>query len=316
MENPNNFESTIIGNCLSCQGLVRVPAKAPASSKVRCPHCTKSFLLSQILDQAIPELELIDEEPAPTVETDLLVDSNGASKDEEGRFVVPSQLRSKPRSRKSRSTEKGRTRSKNSRSRGRTRSSGAGKVERQEFNFEREANVPEQGNAATNEFAVASVEDEVRRSAPDNGRRNSRSNRSGREERNSRRSNRRPRSQNQGYGKNSNPALEVFKVILGGLLAVPIAYLLVLWVFGQDPLQVGPTIGKSVPFVVPAKFRDLEVDEEAERNAGTSRSNSDQESESNSDGNEADIVDVSDVDPLDLSGLPKPNLDPNKVGNN
>ena len=88
----NPFESIIIGNCLSCQGLVRVPATARASSKVRCPHCSNSYLLSQILDQAVPELELVDEPSdtpgVPRVDQ-ILENPEG---DEPQKFVVPPQL--------------------------------------------------------------------------------------------------------------------------------------------------------------------------------------------------------------------------------
>ncbi len=45
------------------------------------------------------------------------------------------------------------------------------------------------------------------------------------------------------------------KVIVGAVLAIPIAYLLVLWVFNQDPLNLGPQIGNVVPMLVPDRFR-------------------------------------------------------------
>ena len=51
------------------------------------------------------------------------------------------------------------------------------------------------------------------------------------------------------------------KVILGGILAIPIAYLIVLWVFKQDPLSVGPKVGNIAPFMVPAALRDSEPEE-------------------------------------------------------
>jgi hypothetical protein len=52
-----------------------------------------------------------------------------------------------------------------------------------------------------------------------------------------------------------NPVIEVIKIILGGLLAFPIAYLILIWGVGQDPLNLGPTISKSIPFAVPKKFQ-------------------------------------------------------------
>jgi predicted HAD superfamily phosphohydrolase len=54
------------------------------------------------------------------------------------------------------------------------------------------------------------------------------------------------------------------KVVIGGLLAIPIAYLLVFWIFKQDPLNVGPTIGNVVPFLVPAELRGDKVEDAGE----------------------------------------------------
>ncbi len=52
-----------------------------------------------------------------------------------------------------------------------------------------------------------------------------------------------------------NPTVEFIKVVLGGLMAIPIAYAIVLWAFNKDPLNVGPQISEYVPFVVPADFQ-------------------------------------------------------------
>ena len=51
----NKTEAIIIGNCLGCQGLVRIPNSADAKSTVRCPHCDESYPLQQILIEAVPE---------------------------------------------------------------------------------------------------------------------------------------------------------------------------------------------------------------------------------------------------------------------
>jgi hypothetical protein len=50
--------------------------------------------------------------------------------------------------------------------------------------------------------------------------------------------------------------IEVFKVAIGGCMAFPIAYLLLLWFFNQDPFNLAPTIGRILPFAVPAELRD------------------------------------------------------------
>ena len=50
----------------------------------------------------------------------------------------------------------------------------------------------------------------------------------------------------------------MIKIVVGGLLAFPIAYLMVLWLFHQDPLNLGPSLEKVAPFVVPADLRGPE----------------------------------------------------------
>lgn len=50
--------------------------------------------------------------------------------------------------------------------------------------------------------------------------------------------------------------IETIKVGLGAMLALPVAQLIIWWGLGVDPLQFGPTVGKAVPFVVPAALRD------------------------------------------------------------
>ena len=85
-------------------------------------------------------------------------------------------------------------------------------------------------------------------------------------------------------------------MVFGGAIAIPVAYLLVLWVFKQDPLHIAPTISQAAPFLLPAEFQ---VEEEPRAVA------KDEEDGENLD----EVLDVS-------SGLPKPNLDPDDVGIN
>lgn len=54
------------------------------------------------------------------------------------------------------------------------------------------------------------------------------------------------------------PAVEIVKVVAGGLLAVPLALMILLWLPGKwqrDPLQVGLAIGRVLPWIVPANCR-------------------------------------------------------------
>jgi hypothetical protein len=51
---------------------------------------------------------------------------------------------------------------------------------------------------------------------------------------------------------------EFIKIVLGGLLAFPVAQLILWWVFGRDPLQLGKPTSRYLPYAVPAKFRALD----------------------------------------------------------
>ncbi len=57
----------------------------------------------------------------------------------------------------------------------------------------------------------------------------------------------------------TNAGKEFFKIILGGLLALPIAQLLLWWALNLDPLGLSAATHKVVPFVVPPKLRPAEV---------------------------------------------------------
>ncbi len=45
------------------------------------------------------------------------------------------------------------------------------------------------------------------------------------------------------------------KIIVGGLMAFPVAQLIIWWGFAKDPLQLGPRVAAAVPFIVPRPFR-------------------------------------------------------------
>lgn len=214
MDNLNQAspDSSILGNCLSCQGLVRVPVKSSADSKVRCPHCSNEYRLSEILDESVPALEIIDDAQQPVAIAPVIEAPEPFQKEV---FVVPPQLidgaKRKRRKRKDQS----------------------------------------EGDSDSRRAAA---------SRP-----------SSREERRSRkrsRSNSKPESRSRGQKRTSksprNPAIEFIKVVVGGLMAIPIAYAIVLWAFNKDPLNVGPQISEYVPIVIPA---DFQVDPKSDLNS-------------------------------------------------
>lgn len=60
---------------------------------------------------------------------------------------------------------------------------------------------------------------------------------------------------------NSEQWIEIGKVVLGGLLALPVAQLIIWWVLAVDPLQLAPSVAKVVPFVVPGKVLEAEQED-------------------------------------------------------
>ena len=84
------------------------------------------------------------------------------------------------------------------------------------------------------------------------------------------------------------------KVIIGGLLAIPIAYALVLHGFKQDPLGVGPKISTFAPFLVPNQFRGIASSDENDLPGTNAEADEDEE-----------------TDEDDALAVPK--LDPNRV---
>lgn len=71
------------------------------------------------------------------------------------------------------------------------------------------------------------------------------------------------KSSKRAFVKKRSKASDFLKFVLGAVLAVPVAQLVLWWLFAQDPLGIAPTVGKYVPFIVPAKVlpaesRDIE----------------------------------------------------------
>ncbi|MEL7497161.1 MAG: hypothetical protein AAFN77_06085 [Planctomycetota bacterium] len=241
----------IIGNCLQCQGMVRVPMASP-DSEVRCPHCSHRFKLLEILEQAVPELEVIEPEEASAIDDEALPKIET--------FVVPSQLAQGAKRRRKRRSS--------------SRSKDLEHPQISIANPEQDSD-PESGEQSLAETASISIRenDESLSESPAHSNRPSRRERD-RERKRTRKSKRRAPP------VKSNPTFEFIKIVVGAALAIPIAYLLVFWVFQQDPLNIGPTISQTVPFLVPEKFRaepeeaNSSATETGNSNAGSSASES------------------------------------------
>jgi hypothetical protein len=61
---------------------------------------------------------------------------------------------------------------------------------------------------------------------------------------------------------------EMVKIILGGLLAIPVAQLVLWWVFAADPLKMAPRIYEVVPAIVPPALAPPEDNDETDEDDG------------------------------------------------
>ena len=44
--------------------------------------------------------------------------------------------------------------------------------------------------------------------------------------------------------------------LLGGLMALPVAQLMIWWILGTDPIGIAPEISRVIPMVVPPDLRE------------------------------------------------------------
>ncbi len=250
MDASENNSPSILGNCLGCGGLVRIPSTALADSKVRCPHCAESFPLSQVLEKNAPEMEVVNEhekvETIPHVDRVASREKTDEVVPDREKFVVPAQL------------SKGARRRKRHRRRDESSESGSGNLDIDNGGSQSKISSRDQGDGSPNgeeDYRIADDDKSSSRRSSSEGRRressgkglSSRSGSGGRA-----RKKRRERSMESGSG------VEFFKIAIGGVLAFPIAYLLVMWIFNQDPLGIGPSIGKVAPFAVPETLQSAD----------------------------------------------------------
>lgn len=75
-------------------------------------------------------------------------------------------------------------------------------------------------------------------------------------------SGRRRESRRQHRSEGSGRGFEFAKIIMGALMAPPFAQLVIWWGLQLDPLNLGPSVAKAVPILVPAKFHPAEDEPE------------------------------------------------------
>ena len=279
--------SIIVGNCISCEGLVRVSAKTKANADVRCPHCQQTFPLLRLLESAVPEVEIVGSETSPAVtavekpgdNAGLYIDKTSeVNKDAAGKFVVPSQLSKGARRRKS--SRSGRSRS-GSRSSSRRSESDSYRDNRSDSDYRNDGGTTTQEAYKDTSLNGSSLNGSDRTYESSDSSDNS-SYRD--EDRNdSHRSTRhRDRREAEADDSEPNPAVTVLKVFAGAALALPIAYLIVMWVFARDPLGIGQQLGEKMPFIVPSSLRadtqEVEDSSSDDDNIGFNADDSDSDS--------------------------------------
>ena len=267
----------ILGNCISCNGLMRVPVTTDVTHVARCPHCEIRFPVQQLIASAIPAAEIIEgvvsEEITPIV--DRVRDQTADDLDKpRTKFEVPKQIRDGAKHRRRR-----RRRSRGSDERKDQAIKEKGRPSNSEGSSTSSDTLRAKINAAT--VPLASTQSSVSAESADVGvinevpipstsssqshatRNESVSESSSRSRSSSRssegRSSSRRSSARQDDETSDNPALEWLKIALGGMLALPLAYLGLMWIAGLDPFGMANQIHGVAPILVPSSMIDEDV---------------------------------------------------------
>ena len=243
----------ILGNCISCNGLMRVPVTTDVSNVACCPHCNGRFPVQQLIASAIPAAEIIQGEVAEdyTPVVDRVrepVDENAVKP--RVKFEVPKQIYNGAKHRRRRRRSRGSDERKEQALKEVERSNPARpKIKVASVPVATTQSAPEAGSADGK--VVGEVPRESSRSRSSSSSESSSSDsRSSRSRSRSRSSTRRPEEEE------ADSAIEWLKIGVGGFIAFPLAYLGLMWIAGLDPFGIAPTIHKVVPFVVPSRFTD------------------------------------------------------------
>ncbi len=237
----------IAGNCISCMGMVRISHSLSVNTTVRCPHCQESFVLAELLDQSLPPLEVVSIEPerdqtdAPYIDTLHLKRDQHASRPEKPRikFEIPKALKDGAK----RKRRRRRRRSSSSSTGGSNSSSANGS------NYVIPSSTPAGGESTT-------MGEEVERRSRSDSRRSTSSRNSG--EGSPHRGKVRSHASRLKDSKVTRNKEDLLKIGAGCLLALPIAYMMLIWVFKADPFGVANPMSKVVPFAVPSSMRATE----------------------------------------------------------
>lgn len=267
-QNPRQADF-VLGTCPSCQKVVRIPVTAMTSqskSQVKCPICSSSFEIADILEEMIPSVEVVDDttehetaipqqdippERINAIDTPELfhvAKDNYQPKTEKknGRFVVPELLSKGIKKKKKRSRKKSRS------------------PEEKKLVEQSLAKLKE----TTKSHSLSQNERTENRRRPDSEKHQSRSSRrrSSRDGRSrvpekSTPSNNIKRKVRSGYSSflsklgKPDSKLEYIMIGIGALFAIPVLHMMMWWFVGVDPLGLAKPTSYVVPFVVPNELK-------------------------------------------------------------
>lgn len=247
---PDQKPDFLFANCEQCQGIVRIPITVRPESSVSCPHCNQQFKLANVLAQQVPEVQLIDGLPESLTSAASVEEPefNKGTEKQDGKFIVPPQLAAgirKRRRRRRSSSEK----SSSSRAQASTPPSGTSSnhtdrplseaeeskiARREEHARQKRDKLEQQRKAAAKRQAAAEQGHDPNQRRESSGSRESSSSR---------------------QSSKRSPVVEALKIAVGGMVAIPIAYLLLMWVFSRDPLSLKDSIGAVAPSLLPPAFK-------------------------------------------------------------
>jgi hypothetical protein len=206
----------IITQCPKCASLVYLPTVVSTRTMLRCPKCQNQYSLESILPSDVPELQIVTgNEPV-----EQRPDSQGEAVNEGSRDTIPVSTKFEVPSILRYGSR-------------RRRSSGEESAEN-ETSEQTAANETDEGDSPkvsdnpVTEVPSISRSHRVRRSS---------------------------RHHQHEFDGRPNGTLEMVKVVIGAVMALPVAQLIIWWGLGLDPLGIGPSVGRIVPPLVPRAIR-------------------------------------------------------------
>ena len=294
----------IVGNCPGCEKYLRVPTHANPSAIVKCPLCSESFPLAVLIEDVVPSVEIVADQPVIAKSSSSSRKSINAidtpdlfhvkstqvyepiTEKKNGRFVVPQQL------------AKG-TKKKKRRRRSSSSSGNSGNGNSAAFTPKTSTAPSINPDDLTSKMSAVAEQAIQRKSSSDQSESNGPSRKSKRSGSSTRsRSSKMPATV---FDRGRNAIVELMIIAVAVFFAVPVLQVLVWWLFGADPLGLAPSVSKVAPLIVPITLTEID-DQENNRTALA---------ENNNGKPRIKIVNLNEnVIP---QPLPTPNLDPDFV---